>query len=106
MFARVTRFEGGSAGEIDESVRIAREKVLPAARELEGFKGLISLADRSAGSAVAITFWETEDALRASEERANQLRRESLVGEEEIAGVDRYEVTMFELGTVTATATG
>jgi len=56
------------------------------------------LVDRQTGKAIAITLWEDEQALRASEERANALR--AAVAEEmhttEQPTVDRYEVAVFE----------
>lgn len=65
---------------------------------MEGFEGMIVLSDRHNGKTLGITFWESEEAMRASEEAANQLRQESAeVGGEEIAGVERYEVGLFEV---------
>jgi hypothetical protein len=65
---------------------------------MEGFEGMIALVDRHSGKTLGITFWESEEAMRASEEAANQLRQESAgVGGEEIAGVERYEVGLFEV---------
>jgi heme-degrading monooxygenase HmoA len=62
-------------------------------RLMEGFEGMIALVDRHSGKTLGITFWESEEAMRASEEAANRLREESSeVGGEEIAGVERYEV--------------
>lgn len=39
MFARVTISEGGSSESIDAGLRIAREQVLPKARQMDGWKG-------------------------------------------------------------------
>ncbi len=45
-----------------------------------------------------MTLWETEEAMHASEEAANQLRSETAESvSEAIAGVDRYEVTFGEV---------
>jgi heme-degrading monooxygenase HmoA len=56
------------------------------------------LVDRQTGEAIAITFWEDEQALQASEERANELR--AAVAEDMRASaqpsVERYEVAIFE----------
>jgi hypothetical protein len=47
---------------------------------------------------LGITFWESEEAMRASEEEADRLREESAeVGGDRIAGVERYEVGLFEV---------
>ncbi len=97
MYARVSRFEG-SPDQIDESLRHAREVVLPQAKQDEGFKGLIALGDRHSGKTLGITFWESEEAMRASEEDANRMRSETAQASgETIAGVERYEVGLFEV---------
>ena len=54
MHARMSRYQG-SPEEIDESVRIGREKSVPAARQLDGFKGVLALADRQSGEQIVIT---------------------------------------------------
>jgi heme-degrading monooxygenase HmoA len=97
MHARVSIFEG-SPDRIDDSLRQVREQVLPRAREMDGFKGLIALGDRQSGKTLGITLWESEEAMRASEEAANRMRTESAeASEEQIAGVERYEVGLFEV---------
>jgi len=97
VYARVSRFEGPPDA-IDESLRQAREQVLPQAKQDEGFKGMIALGDRHSGKILGITFWESEEAMRASEEDANRLREQSAeTGGQQIAGVERYEVDLFEV---------
>ena len=97
MYARVSIFEG-PPDLMDESLRQAREEVLPRAKQMEGFEGMIALGDRQSGKTLGITLWESEEAMRASEEAANQLRQESAeASSEHIAGVERYEVGLFEV---------
>ena len=97
MYARVSALEGPPEL-MDESLRQAREVVLPQGRLLDGFKGMIALGDRHSGKTLGITFWESEEAMRASEEAAKRLREESAkVGGETIASVQRYEVGFFEV---------
>ncbi len=97
MYARVSTFEG-SPDLIDEGLRQAREVVLPRGKQMDGFKGMIALGDRYSGKTIGITFWESEEAMRASEEEANRLREESAeAGGDTIAGVERYEVGIFEV---------
>ena len=98
MHARVSIFEG-PPDMIDESLRQAREVILPQAKEMDpGFKGIIALTDRQARKMVWVTFWESEEAMRASEEAANRLRKESAeAGGGTVAGVERYEVGLFEV---------
>lgn len=96
MFARVSIIQG-SPEDVDESTRTVREQVLPQARELEGFAGMLLLADRTTGKGIGVTFWETEEALRASEEAADRMRRESTEpAGEVIVAVERYEVAIDE----------
>jgi heme-degrading monooxygenase HmoA len=90
--ARVSSFEGDPE-RIDEGTRHAQENVLPKARQLPGWKGFISLVDRESGRSKLITFWESEETLRASEEQGNRLRQQAAEGGgETISGVERYEV--------------
>lgn len=96
MHARVSTFEGtpeSAQRAVDQG-----EEVAPAVKAMDGSKGLIYLADRAAGRTVAITLWETEEAMRASEEAANRLRREtSEAAGETIASVERYEVVLIDI---------
>jgi heme-degrading monooxygenase HmoA len=97
VHARVSLLEGPPEL-IDEGVRQAREVVLPWGRLMEGFEGMIALVDRHSGKTLGITFWESEEAMRASEEAANRLREESAeAGGDTIASVERYEVGFFEV---------
>jgi heme-degrading monooxygenase HmoA len=97
MFARVSTFNGRPEN-IDQVADLIRAEILPASREMRGFKALISYADRQTGEIVEITVWESEEALRESERPANDRRArtaESSGGE--IARVERVDVVVFEL---------
>ena len=97
MFARVSTFQG-PPDQTAEGIRIAREQILPAARLQEGFLGIYLLYDREGGRSLAITLWETEEDMRASEEAALHARTESAeVSGDVILGVERYEVALQEL---------
>jgi heme-degrading monooxygenase HmoA len=96
--ARVSVLEG-SPERLDEGTRYAQEEILPQVRQLSGFKGVVSLVDRERGRTKLITLWESDEALRASEEQANQLREQAAEGAaSRIADVERYEVALAELG--------
>jgi heme-degrading monooxygenase HmoA len=83
----------GPADRLDEGVRHADEEILPQARQLSGFKGVVSLLDRGSGRTKLITLWESADALRSSEEQATELRQRAAEGAAgHIVGVERYEV--------------
>lgn len=96
MHARVTTISG-SPGEADAGVQNFRENVVPFARE-QG-KGAILLVDRHSGEAVAITLWQDEESMRASEESANSLRAQAAdeMGAAQTPTVGRYEVAIFEV---------
>jgi hypothetical protein len=97
MFARVSTYEG-PPDRIDQGLSHARERILPAARNIAGFSGILFLVDRETGKALTVTLWESEQAMRDSEEEANRLRQESAeAAGETIAGVERYEVPILEV---------
>jgi heme-degrading monooxygenase HmoA len=97
MFARVSTFQG-SLDQTAESIRVAREQILPVARLQDGFKGIFILFDRESGRSLSITLWETEEDMHASEEAALRARTESAeAAGEVVVGVERYEVALQEL---------
>ncbi len=97
MFARTSTLEVPPE-QIDEAVQNVREQVLPLIQQQDGFKGFIVLADRQAGKAIGVSLWESEEAMQASEEVGNRTRSETAqAGGGSVAGVDRYEVALFEV---------
>jgi heme-degrading monooxygenase HmoA len=96
MFARVSTLQG-PPGKIDEGIKAVQEQVIPAARKMSGFKGMLALADRASGKMVGITLWDSEDALRESEQAADQLRSDTAgAGGGNIVSVERFEVVVDE----------
>ena len=95
MHARLNRLEG-SPDRFDDTVRRTEEVVAPLLRELDGFQGFTVLADRDSGTFIAISFWESEDAMRASEEAVKQPRKEAADAAEAASEpvVERYEVVL------------
>ena len=94
MFARVSTFQG-PPDQTAEGIRVAREQILPAARLMDGFKGIYLLYDRESGKSLSVTLWETEADMRASEEAASRVRNESAESSgEEVTDVERYEVAL------------
>jgi len=95
--ARLSSLAGPAEG-IDEGIRFIKDQILPEANDLTGWRGIIALTDRATGRTKTITFWDSEESLLASEERANQLRSEAAEAMgESITGVDRYEVAVHEV---------
>lgn len=96
MYARVNILEG-PPDKMDEGMRYFREQILPDLKQTDGFKGTISLHDRQTGKTLGITFWESEEDIRATEEGANQRRGEvAEAAGEARARVEIYEVGLFE----------
>lgn len=97
MHARVTTLEG-SPERFDDGTRHVRERVLPQLKQMEGFKGFIALGDRQSGKLLGVALWESEEALRATEEAVSRVRSgaaEATGGT--VASVEQYEVTLFEV---------
>jgi hypothetical protein len=67
MYARVVTGQYQSAGKLDEAFQIYRDSIIPAARQTQGFKGALGLADRGAGKAIAINLRETVADIQATE---------------------------------------
>ena len=94
MYARVSKLEG-SPEQVDELERIAAEWIAPSLTQIEGFRGILALASRQSGEVQLVTLWESEEALRQSEEDADQLRDATAQAVDgEIARVERYEVVL------------
>lgn len=94
MFARVSTLRGDPA-QIDEGLDRARKDIVPRVQQLDGFKGLYYLVDRESGKALSVVFYETEEALRASEEAASRLRSEAAdTTGATVESVERYEVAI------------
>ena len=96
MHARVTTIEG-APDKMDDVSRHVREQTLPQLQQMDGFKGFAALADRHSGKLLGVAFWESEEALRATEEAVSSVRSgaaEAAGGT--VAGVEQYEVVVFE----------
>jgi heme-degrading monooxygenase HmoA len=94
VFARVSTYQGDPA-QIDEGLNFARENVLPRIQQVDGFEGVFYLVDRQSGKALSMTLWESEEAMRASEEEGNRLRSESAdAASATVEDVERYEVAI------------
>jgi heme-degrading monooxygenase HmoA len=97
MHARMSTLEG-SPEEMDEGLRDVRERVLPLLKQQEGFKGFIALGNHQSGELIGITFWESEQAMQASEEVGDRTRSDTAEDTgDAIEDVERYEVGLIEM---------
>jgi hypothetical protein len=96
VYARLTRYEGGSPDTIEAGLENKKHVLPTAPGQTEGMKGAIFLTGRESGAIVVISLWEDEEALRASEADAQRLR-EQVTAEGETASVEHYEVALFSV---------
>jgi heme-degrading monooxygenase HmoA len=91
MFARLGSWQG-SAEELERWIQRARDHVKPSLREDAGLKAAYWLVDRARGKGLIVTFWESEDAMRGSEEarRRRQAATSAATGAQ--VTTERYEI--------------
>ena len=96
MYARLTTIEGVPE-KMDDAARYAREQTLSQLQQMDGFQGFVALGDRQSGKLLGLAFWESEEALRATEGAASSVRSgvaEAAGGT--VASVEQYEVVVYE----------
>jgi heme-degrading monooxygenase HmoA len=100
MHARLSTYQAArdSAGGLE---RILEREFLHEFEHIDGYSGMVGLLDRASGKCVVISFWESDAAMRASDEPATRIR--SAVGKRlratETPTVERYEVALHEVRT-------
>jgi heme-degrading monooxygenase HmoA len=62
---------------IDDGIAYMRDELTPELENIEGYVGMSLLIDREDGRCIITTAWETEDAMRASADRAKELRSQA-----------------------------
>jgi heme-degrading monooxygenase HmoA len=112
MHARVTTIRG-APDKVDDVTRQTQEQTLPQLRQMEGFEGFVALGDRQSGKMLGVSFWESEEALRANDEAISSVRSKAAeTADGVVASVEEYEVLVNEapsagpLGAVTGTVGG
>ena len=76
---------------IDQATGIYRDRIIPLAREYQGFNGVYVLTDRASGHGLTIALYETEDAARRVE-TSGQFREAVAAFGEVLAGQPTREV--------------
>ena len=96
MYARLSRWAGLPPERLDRTVRQFEEEHLPAIERQPGYEGVMVLLDRSSGRAAAVTLWETDAAMRASDRLAEEARKAAKVTAQTVREpiVDHYEVML------------
>ncbi len=92
MFGRLTLIQG-SPERYDDALRAIQNQIMPAIKQIPGLISAEWGLDRSTGKAVAWTVFESEEALRASDETVRQIREKASANlGAEVLGVESYEV--------------
>ena len=94
MYARIASFEGRDTSLTDELITRVRQQGPSSVPDAKGFLGLF---DRERGTALGITFFDSEEAIRNSEQAFEDMAKNF---PSEMRGrrrsVDVYEVTVFD----------
>jgi len=77
----------------DDMVRHVRENVVPKYEAADGFKGFTLMLDRSRGEGIGISFWDSEEAMRATDNIGDQARQGAAsAGSGSDEGMEHFEV--------------
>jgi heme-degrading monooxygenase HmoA len=76
VHARSTTIQA-QASSIDDGIAYMRDDLMRELENIDGYVGISLLIDRESGRCIITTAWETEDAMRASADKAKQLRSQA-----------------------------
>ncbi len=85
MYARVTTFPGLAPERIKATLQEFTEHHLPKLEQQPGYRGVWAGVDFTGGRAIAVTYWESSDAMHASDSLVGEMRAAAVTK----AGVDR-----------------
>jgi hypothetical protein len=85
LYARVTTFPGLPPERIKATLEDFTENHLPKLEQQPGYRGMWAGVDYTGGRAIAVTYWESMEAVHGSDAIANEIRAASVT----TAGVDR-----------------
>ena len=95
MHARVSTLQI-DPGKIDDAIAGLEQNDVPMFKSLDGFKGFSLMIDRSSGKVIGLSYWESEEALQASEDAGKEARARAADtgGASAEPQVERYEVAI------------
>src|SRR4051795_11068160 len=73
MYARSNTLMGNPQA-MDEGIAYIRDEVMPLVQGMDGFVGLSMLCDRDTGRCIVTTAWESQEAMRASDQGVQSSR--------------------------------
>src|SRR5205823_4369327 len=95
MFARITWSKLANARDQTEAAKKRfQERILPSMQTQDGFLGAVLLANPETGEGASTTYWQTAEAMAASEAIATAGRAEAAQGGVEIQDIDRFEMVL------------
>ena len=93
MYARSTTIHA-QPSDIDAGVAHLRDEVMPKLQGLQGFVGMSLLTDRESGRCIAVTAWESEDAMNALAEQVRPIREKAVEMFGGAATVDEWDIAL------------
>jgi len=102
MFVRMTELESDKK-DLDKNIQYVNDQVVPTLQKnpASGFKGAYWLCDRGAGKLMVFTLWESEQAMKSSEDAIKQAREQS--GQRDSDGIKQKGSSRYEVVAVAAT---
>jgi heme-degrading monooxygenase HmoA len=91
MFARIDTWQGPPEG-LENWVARAGEVVKPNVQRQPGLAAAYWLVDREGGKGLTVAFWESEEAMRASEEFRSQSQSQTSAATGAGVTTERFEV--------------
>jgi hypothetical protein len=92
MFARVVTFAGGDATRVDEVIATVRDRLEPAAPELEDVKAFWMLVDRKRAHMLGVSLFEDSESLRRGNKALERLPHPAPEAGGQIVSIDVYEI--------------
>lgn len=97
MYARVTQVQG-SPEKVAAGIESFKGQVVPAVKDLDGFKAVMLLVDRDSGKGYGISLWDTEEARSQGTKAVEQARAATIkeMGGGSPGPAEEYEIAFSE----------
>jgi heme-degrading monooxygenase HmoA len=95
VFARITWSKLPPGSSLEQAVSNVRDRILPSVKTQDGFLGVAMLANSETGEGVMASYWQTAEAMAASEAMGSAARAQAAQATGAIVGeVDRFELLL------------
>lgn len=83
----------GEIADLDATVQMASEAMLSWLKQIDGYRGLLALANAEGQAACFMTFWDTEEARTNSRSTRENMRNQlAAMAGAEVLGMEEYSV--------------